>query len=181
MSKCPDARQCHLSFLPMLERLSPIVNFTLSFIASEPRSNEFRCSHGPDECQGNKQQLCVQDLSSPTTLMRFLQCQSKRYTLIPHNGEQCAKELGDHRISWSSVQWCVQSNRGNQLFHQALERTRRASAKKSCTIHLNGRLWCIHDGGWTQCSQGHDPISLARAICSRYTGKNKRMACGTLL
>ena len=177
MSKCPDAGFCQRSFLPSLLKLSSIVNFTVSFIAAEPHWHQFHCMHGNDECTGNKQQLCIQDMYPQRDFMEFLQCQSRHVWRIPYSGETCAKEMLTNRIQWSDVQVCVASERANALFHQSLARTNVAAAHKSCTIHLDGKFWCMHDGVWFQCSEGFDEMSFIRAICSRYNGKNKPMEC----
>ncbi|CAF4318029.1 unnamed protein product [Rotaria socialis] len=178
MSKCPDARKCELLFTPTLSKLFPIVNFTVSYIGYEKKSNEFECMHGPSECLGNKQQLCVQSMSSQTTLLKFLQCQSRNLENIPDNGERCVKETSDDTLKWSDIDACVKSDKANELFHKSLEKTRSASATKSCTIHLNGKFWCMHDGTWYGCSEGRDEKSLIKSICSRYNGPNKSTECG---
>ncbi|CAF2787125.1 unnamed protein product [Rotaria sp. Silwood2] len=177
MSKCPDARKCELLFAPSLLKLSSIINFTVSYIAYETNSNEISCMHGPNECLGNKQQLCVQNMCSQATLIKFLQCQSKQLDNIPDNGEQCVKEASSDSLKWSDIDACVKSNTANELFRKSLEKTRSASAKKSCTIHLNGKFWCMHDGIWYGCSEGRDEKSLIKAICSRYNGPNKPIEC----
>ncbi|CAF0818738.1 unnamed protein product [Rotaria sordida] len=181
MSKCPDARVCELLFAPILLKLSSIINFTVSYIAQGKSSDEFTCMHGPEECLGNKQQLCVQHMCSQTTLIKFLQCQSKNFDNIPNNGEQCVKEVSDNTLKWSDIDTCVKSNKANELFHKSLEKTRSASAKKSCTIYLNGKDWCTHDGVWYGCSEGYDEKSLIKAICSRYNGPNKPIECNTAM
>ncbi|CAF4711945.1 unnamed protein product, partial [Rotaria sp. Silwood2] len=152
MSKCPDAMRCEISFLPSLLKLSSIINFTLSFIATEARLYEFHYMHGIDECMGNKQQLCIQNMYSQTTFIKYLQCQSKRIDMIPYNGEQCAREMSENIIKWSDVQSCIQSNKANELFHKSLQRTYLVSTRKSCTIYLNGQFWCMHDGFWSNCA-----------------------------
>jgi hypothetical protein len=181
MSQCPDAAKCETLFLPSLLKLSSIVNFTLSFIASEPKLNDFKCPHGESECIGNKQQLCMQKMYSPKIFMKYLLCQSKDFFRIPNNGEQCANETSGNLTKWSDVKSCVTSTKSNKLFHKSLERTRLASAKKSCTIHLNGKFWCMHDGFWSNCSEGHDEKSFIKSICSRYLGKKKPIGCTTLI
>ncbi|CAF1362135.1 unnamed protein product, partial [Adineta steineri] len=180
MSKCPDAKKCETLFGPTLLKLSSIINFTVSYIAYGTKADSIECMHGPDECLGNKQQLCVQSMCSQTTLLKFLQCQSKQYGNIPNNGEQCVKEVSDGTIQWSDIDTCAKSDKGNQLFLKSLEKTRSASAKKSCTINLNGKFWCMHDGTWSGCSEGHDENSLIKAICSRYNGANKPTECTTI-
>jgi hypothetical protein len=177
MSKCPDAIKCETLFLPSLLKLSSIVNFTLSFIASEPRLNDFKCPHGIDECTGNRQQLCIQNMYSQTMFIKYLLCQSKQILMIPDNGEECAKQSSNNIINWSDVQSCVTTMKSNQLFHNSLERTRASSVQKSCTMHINGRLWCMHDGYWLNCLEGQDPKSFIKSICSRYHGKNSPIEC----
>ncbi|CAF1156230.1 unnamed protein product [Rotaria sordida] len=177
MSKCPDAMKCETSMLPSLLKLSSIINFTLSFIATETKLNDFNCMHGIEECIGNKQQLCIQDMYSQTVFIKYLQCQSKRIDMIPYNGERCASETSGNIIKWHDVQSCVQSNKANELFHKSLQRTYLMAARKSCTIYINGRLWCMHDRFWSNCAEGHDEMSFIRAICSRYNGRNKPKEC----
>jgi len=65
----------------------------------------------------------------------------------------------------------------NELFYKSLQKTRSASAQKSCTIHLNGKFWCMHDGYWYGCNEGRDENSFIKAICSRYNGPNKPAEC----
>ncbi|CAF1297678.1 unnamed protein product [Adineta ricciae] len=137
MSKCPDAKKCETLFSPSLLKLSSIVNFTLSFIAYESPWNQIQCMHGLDECTGNRQQLCVQDMYSQAVFIRYLQCQTREFYAIPRNGAQCANESSRNVINWRDVESCVTSEKSNELFHRSLERTRLASARKSCTIHLN--------------------------------------------
>jgi len=179
MSKCPDARKCETLFAPSLLKLSSIINFTVSFIAYESKPNEIECMHGVGECLGNKQQLCVQSMCSQTTLIKFLQCQSKQLDNIPNNGEQCVNEASDGTLKWTDIDACVKSHKANLLFHNSLEKTRSASAKKSCTIHLNGQFWCMHDGSWYGCTEGHNENNFIKAICSRYNGPNKPAECST--
>jgi len=177
MSKCPDARKCETLFAPSLLKLSSIINFTVSYIAYGTTPNDIQCMHGPDECLGNKQQLCVQNMCSQITLIKFLQCQSRQMENIPNNGEQCIREASDGTLKWSDIETCVRSNQANDLFQKSLQKTRSASAKKSCTIHLNGRFWCMHDGYWYGCAEGQDEKSFIKAICSRYNGPNKPAEC----
>jgi len=177
MSKCPDAALCEKVFLPSLIGLSSIVNFTLSFIAQQPMANQFYCPHGLSECEGNKQQLCIQNMYSPSVLIKYLLCQSAEFWSIPYNGQSCAQQTSEGIINWSNVDACVRSTKGNQLFDQSLERTRLSSAKKSCTIHLNGKLWCMHDGYWLNCHEGYEKKNFIQAICSRYKGRSMPKEC----
>jgi hypothetical protein len=96
---------------------------------------------------------------------------------IPNNAEQCVQEVSDGTFKWSDIEDCLKSNKANDLFFKSIERTHSASAKKSCTIHLNGKFWCMHDGTWYGCNEGRDENSLIKAICSRYNGPNKPADC----
>ncbi len=179
MSKCPDARKCETLFAPSLLKLSSIINFTVSYIAYGSTPNDIQCMHGAEECLGNKQQLCVQNIGSQTTLIKFLECQSRQIESIPNNGAKCVNEVSDGTLKWSDIESCITSNKANDLFYKSLQKTRAASATKSCTIHLNGQFWCMHDGNWSGCKEGRDEKSLIKAICSRYNGRNKPAECAS--
>lgn len=181
MSKCPDARKCELLFIPTLFKLAPIVNFTISYIAFGNSPKDIHCLHGDEECQGNKQQLCVQNLSSQQTILKFLQCQSKDVDTIPSSAEGCFKESSDGSSKWSDIDACSKSEKGADLLYLSAEKSRLVSAKKSCTIHLNGRFWCMHDGSWYGCTEGRNEKSFIKAICARYIGPNKPSECSTIV
>ena len=138
MSRCPDARKCETLFAPSLIKLSSIINFTVSYIAYGSTPNDIQCMHGEEECLGNKQQLCVQNMCSQTTLLKFLQCQSKQLQNIPNNGEQCVQEVSDSTLKWSDIDACLKSNKANELLYQSIQKTRAASAKK---ILYNSFKW----------------------------------------
>ena len=181
MSKCPDARKCELLFVPSLLKLAPIVNFTVSYIALGNSPKDIQCLHGEEECQGNKQQLCVQKLSSQQTILKFLQCQSKDVDTIPASGETCFKQVAEGTSSkWSDVDTCATSQKGTDLLYLSMEKSRSVSAKKSCTIHLNGKFWCMHDGSWYGCTEGRNEESFVKAICSRYNGPNRPSECSAM-
>lgn len=179
MSKCPDARKCELLFIPSLLKLAPIVNFTVSYIAFGNSPKDIQCLHGDDECQGNKQQLCVQHLSSQQTILKYLQCQSQDVDTIPTSGETCFKQVADPTLKWSDIDTCSNSQKGADLLYLSMEKSRSVSAKKSCTIHLNGKFWCMHDGRWYGCTEGRDAESFIKSICSRYNGPNRPNECPT--
>ncbi|CAF0909045.1 unnamed protein product [Didymodactylos carnosus] len=173
MSKCPDAQLCETKFADTLIKLSSIINFTVNFIAKEPTPNVFNCMHGDSECTGNKQQLCVQNLTSQIVLLQFLRCQSQTMKSIPDNAEKC---LPATNLKYDDVKKCV-DERGNLLFHNSIQQTQTDNVKKSCTMYLNKKFWCKHDGGWENCTEGNDEASLIHAICQRYTGEKKPKEC----
>jgi len=177
MSKCPDAQLCETRFAPTLIKLASIINFTVNYIARESKQNELLCMHGADECLGNKQQLCVQSLTTQTNLLTFLQCQSNTMQSIPSNDEVCAKDIN---LKYSDLQACVQTA-GDRLLHKSIQQTRLANVQKSCTMFINNKFWCQHDGTWNGCAEGKDPVDLIRSVCSRYSGKNKPIECSTTI
>uniref|UniRef100_A0A1I8NDU5 Gamma interferon inducible lysosomal thiol reductase n=1 Tax=Musca domestica TaxID=7370 RepID=A0A1I8NDU5_MUSDO len=80
------------------------VNHTLQFI----------CQHGPEECKGNRQQLCVMNQSYDHVVQtKFVLCQmgQKNITDI----EECTKSLG---LS-SDIDECMNGDEGNHLQLQA--------------------------------------------------------------
>jgi hypothetical protein len=93
MLKCRDASKYQTFFIPILLRSSSIVNVTQSYIATASDTDEIHRMHRYDECLGNKQQVCVQDVFKQNKMLHFLQYQSKSIDLIPNNGEQCAREI----------------------------------------------------------------------------------------
>ncbi|CAL1168489.1 unnamed protein product [Cladocopium goreaui] len=63
MSKCPDAKACEDSFLPVLQDLRSLVDLKFTYIGSA-EGQEVQCMHGPSECEGDKQRLCIQQVAS---------------------------------------------------------------------------------------------------------------------
>lgn len=81
---------------------------TFNYIGSGPASTP-ECMHGPDECAGDRQQLCAQKHLSASAFLDFVQCQDQSLELIPQNGQSCAK--GD----WSTVSECADGAEGEKL------------------------------------------------------------------
>lgn len=65
MAKCPDAVFCELNFLPGISAVASIIDLNINYIANEtePGSGQFECRHGPGECTGDIQQLCVRAIT----------------------------------------------------------------------------------------------------------------------
>ncbi|KAF8919939.1 hypothetical protein CPB85DRAFT_1429416 [Mucidula mucida] len=77
MSRCPDALVCETVFDSVLAKVADKVDLSLVFLAKLNTSDvDFgvTCKHGPEECAGNVQQLCVAAYSSFTQFWQFVQC-----------------------------------------------------------------------------------------------------------
>ncbi|XP_061398033.1 GILT-like protein 1 [Musca vetustissima] len=75
---------------------------------------QFTCQHGPEECKGNRQQLCVMNQSYDQVVQtKFVLCQmgQKNITDI----EECTKSLG---LS-PNIDACMNGDEGNHLQLQA--------------------------------------------------------------
>ena len=184
MSKCPDAVFCEQTFAAGLAPVISIVELSLNYIANEsaPNSGAFVCRHGPGECTGDMQQLCAKELdtSQPAegdlpVWFQFALCQSNSSASIPANGQACAEEVG---LDWNNMQYCV-SNNGPELLAASIQRRHAGNANESisCTVELDRQFWCQHNGGWVGCSEGNTADDLTAAICNRYAGQKKPIAC----
>lgn len=45
--------------------------------------------------------------------------------------------------------------------------------EKSCSIFVNNRLRCIHDGSWKECDMGHEPGDFERIIKQEFDEINQ--------
>ncbi|KAI8811542.1 hypothetical protein BJ742DRAFT_120400 [Cladochytrium replicatum] len=87
MSKCPDAVFCENFFASeVLPQVSGIVSLKTRYIASASPTSPIGaiCLHGPSECEGNVQQLCVQKyFPDPDIWFKFILCQNRQFRSIP--------------------------------------------------------------------------------------------------
>lgn len=181
MSRCPDAAYCEATFVPALFQLSPILDLSVDYIArrgSTVTATNITCMHGENECEGNRQQLCSQLLSSANPLslqyLNFTTCQAASYREVPNNAAACAKQSG---FDGAKLQSCV-SSVGQQLLYDSVNYSRARNQSVSCTVLVEDRLWCIRDSStWKQCSEGTDGASLITAVCSRYKGTDTPAVC----
>jgi len=185
MSKCPDAQYCENWYADAVAEVSSIITLDLSYIATETPvgSGNFTCMHGPTECDGNRQQLCVAYVTNNkvnpqtnrTFLYDFANCQSATRANIPQNGQTCAAQFG---VDWTAVQQCFNDKSvSDVLFRKSIAKTMANKVTASCTVSVNHQIFCIHDGDWKQCAQGYQPQDLVDSICSLYTGTDKPAAC----
>jgi len=181
MSRCPDAAYCEAAFVPALLQLSPILDLSVDYIAQRGSAvtlANITCMHGENECEGNRQQLCSQLLSSARPLslqyLNFTTCQAASYRDVPNNGAACAQKTG---FDADKLQSCV-SSVGQQLLFDSVNYSRSRNQSVSCTLLVEDALWCIRDGStWKQCSEGTDGPSLITAVCNRYKGSDTPAVC----
>jgi hypothetical protein len=133
------------------------------------------CMHGPGECAGNVQQLCAAKYTSPSQWWEFVRCQNSKGRFqvgLPDVALQCAKTVG---IDWetSGVGNCAglsgsgKGKEGVQLLRKSLLRGKTLGiefsfftsssihsegvSRKSCTVLINRKKVCVHDGTWKEC------------------------------
>jgi len=169
MSKCPDARDCLRDLvLPAMQNISASVSFTLSYIGKTEGDEDVVCKHGPQECLGNMIELCAaQRYPDPKIYLGFTMCLSNSYDRIPKEDlvKSCALEYG---MSFDEVNKCMSEDDGEQvigLLRDSVEHSEEVGVKKSCTVRVEDKIWCVRDGGkWNDCPDGHEPKDLVQAI-----------------
>ncbi|KAH9844184.1 uncharacterized protein C8Q71DRAFT_731675 [Rhodofomes roseus] len=183
MSRCPDAVLCESVFDQVLKRVANKVDLSLTFVAhtntSEPDFG-VSCKHGPTECAGNVHELCAMKYAPPTHFWEFVQCQN--YQGIDKIGQpdtalKCANTA---QIDWvnSGVGDCAgldgsgKAPEGVLLLQNSAKATAELGIEKSCTILINGKQVCIHDGTWKQCENGHNVHDFVRQINHEYNKLN---------
>ncbi|KII95217.1 hypothetical protein PLICRDRAFT_34060 [Plicaturopsis crispa FD-325 SS-3] len=178
MSKCPDALLCESVFEQVLKRVSDKVDISLTYVGKIDESEpEFgvTCLHGPDECAGNVQQLCAAKYA-PDQWWHFVQCQNyqgRAKVGTPEVALKCAQASG---IDWetSPVGQCAgldgagRGAEGIKLLQNSVKATAELGIQKSCTILINWKQVCIHDGTWKECEEGHAATDFIRQINNEY-------------
>ncbi|RMZ90300.1 hypothetical protein DV736_g2470, partial [Chaetothyriales sp. CBS 134916] len=174
MSKCPDAKACLNDLVvPAMVEVSDKVDFTLSYIGTvDPNSDEVACLHGPSECLGNIIELCAtKEYPDPKIYLGFANCLTTDYARIPDRDlvAWCALE---HGIDFKKVNECISAeDEGISLLRSSVERSRDNNVTKSCTVRLNNKIRCIHDGGkWYDCPGGSSVDDLVRDVEDLYNG-----------
>ncbi|OCH92875.1 hypothetical protein OBBRIDRAFT_750437 [Obba rivulosa] len=183
MSRCPDAHLCETVFDQVLHQVSDKVVLQLSFIgtpnASEPDFG-VTCMHGPEECAGNVHELCAMKYAPQTQWWEFVQCQNfqgRGHVGLPDTAFKCANSAN---IDWeeSGVGDCAgldgsgKGDEGVKLLQESVKNSQLIGIKKSCTIIINGKQVCIHDGTWYDCENGHTVKDFVRQIDEEYQKLN---------
>jgi Gamma interferon inducible lysosomal thiol reductase (GILT) len=201
MSKCPDAKACLQELvIPAMEKVSDKVDFNLSFIGRcvsfslppffafgfylneahlpclacsvDNHSDSVTCEHGPSECLGNLILLCAEQLyPDPKLSLGFANCMIDDYRDIPQRGlvESCAME---HGIDFKKINNCISDEgRAQDMLRDSVERSAEAQVSTSCTIRLNGKVWCVTDEK-KDCNDGANLDGLVKDIKNAYDELN---------
>lgn len=183
MSRCPDALLCETVFDQVLPQVADKVDLSLSFIgtinASEPDFG-VTCMHGRDECAGNVHELCAMKYTSTAEWWEFVQCQNyqgRDKIGLAKTALQCARSAN---IDWeqSGVGECAgldgsgKGEEGIKLLKESVTGSQLIGIKKSCTVVINGKQVCIHDGTWKECENGHTVQDFVRQIEEEYQKLN---------
>jgi hypothetical protein len=179
MSQCPDAILVERVFDHVLTTVMDKVDLQLAYIgkinSSEPDFG-VTCRHGPVECAGNVQQLCAAKYEDIRRWWSFVRCQDY-YALgeigVPAVALKCARISG---IDWENgktgkcagVDGSGMGAEGVALQIESIMATEALGISVSCTILINGRQVCIHDGVWKECEAGHTPNDFIRQINTEY-------------
>lgn len=184
MSKCPDAQVCVQQYAADIAALNGYIDVQFSHIVQDMSEDgsQVKCMHGPSECDGNRQQACIQQQAkarstqTDTTLQlyNYILCDVKDFKNIPDNAEQCASDTG---FDYNVLHNCYNSERGVQALRQSVARTRAAHAKKSCTMTLDSSPFAIHDGVWNTADK--QAPNLIQAVCDALNdrGADKPAVC----
>ncbi|GAA6064488.1 hypothetical protein JCM10212_002608 [Sporobolomyces blumeae] len=177
--------------------------------SSESTYDGLVCLHGPSECTANVQQLCAAHYWSSTSSYasldelddgegtdradkpkgdwkdwwNFVQCMNygKRDKIGDvSTAKQCAKVVGRE---WTrELEECSSDSRsslGTKLFHESVDKVRKLKVEKSCSILLNDRKICVHDGVWKECENGHEVGDIVSQIKAEYKRINNFVESST--
>ncbi|KAI0736196.1 hypothetical protein C8Q72DRAFT_768944 [Fomitopsis betulina] len=183
MSRCPDAVLCEAVFDQVLKKVGHKVDLSLTFVAhaniSEPDFG-VTCKHGPSECAGNVHQLCAMKYASPSAFWEFVQCQNYQGIEKIGRPDTALKCASTAQIDWVSsgagdcagLDGSGRAREGVLLLQNSVNVTEELGIKKSCTILINQKQVCIHDGTWKQCENGHNVHDFVRQINQEYNKLN---------
>jgi hypothetical protein len=101
MSQCPDALLCEALFDQVLKakQIRDKVDLSLLYIAKYDE-DDITCLHGPQECAGNIQQLCVKKYTDASQWWDFVQCQNFQGRAQIGSLETARKCAGTAQFDW---------------------------------------------------------------------------------
>jgi len=183
MSRCPDALLCETLFDNVIPRVVEKIDLSFAYVATLNLSDPYfgaTCMHGPDECAGDVQQLCVAKHTSMRTWWEFVMCQIYHGIGQIGNPDVALKCARTHGIDWerSGVGRCVgldgsgTGQEGVQLLHDSIRAAQSFGITKSCTVVINGEKVCIHDEIWQRCENGHEIKDFVDQIEEEYQKLN---------
>ena len=147
------------------------ITYTRSYSVDPSDNTTIHCKHGPGECLGNQLALCAQSLYPNETkiALGFSTCLVSSYKEIPARSlvESCALE---HAVDFDKLNKCVSDDgNGEELLRSSVLRSKEEGVTYSCTVRIDGRKWCIRDGGiWKECKGGSSINDLVTEIKRLY-------------
>ncbi|KAI9513337.1 hypothetical protein F5148DRAFT_1273263 [Russula earlei] len=183
MSRCPDALLCETLFDNVIPRVAEKINLSLAYVAKFNESDPdfgVTCMHGPGECAGDVQQLCVAKHTPMRTWWEFVMCQNyqgRNQIGEPNVAFKCARTA---KIDWegSGVGQCVGLDgsgtgyEGVRLLHDSVGVVKSLGITKSCSVVIDGEKVCVHDGTWKDCENGHQVKDFVNQIEAAYDRLN---------
>ncbi|RKP05681.1 hypothetical protein THASP1DRAFT_35304 [Thamnocephalis sphaerospora] len=176
MARCPDALRCEAVFDSVLSRVGNITSTRLTYIArlvkshdEQQQENEPVCMHGPFECAAARQQLCVaHHYPQLSTWYRFVRCQNRQFAGIGQSwlAELCATQVGLRYAG--PLRDCAEGEQGRALLLASVKRSIAMDVRTSCTVQIDHKSRCVHDGGWRDCPAGHSVQDFVRDLCRAY-------------
>lgn len=150
------------------------------YIAKLKDEDKVACMHGTAECDGNKQQLCLQEHLPAADNRKFFQallCHgSGRVNDVAHL-QSCMKDAGVDADAQAEVLKCIDGTQGTTLQVKSAKEVAANSVVKSCTVFIDGNKRCIRDGGtWYDCADGSSTQDFIKSICAVYKAKAGKAA-----
>ncbi|KAF7433429.1 hypothetical protein PC9H_005381 [Pleurotus ostreatus] len=184
MSRCPDAVLCESVFDKVLPRVIGKIDLSLVYIAHlDPADEDFgvKCMHGAQECAGNIQQLCVSKYTTAQEWWAFVQCQNYHGRESVGDPDLALSCAGASKIDWegSGVGQCAGNDasgkapEGIAMLKESLQLAQNLDINKSCTVLINKKAVCVHDGTWKDCEKGHDVNDFVKQIEEEYEHLNE--------
>lgn len=97
-------------------------------------------------------------------------------------GRRLLRESGECGAQHIGCMQCFQAHTADKLeslplnddlsLALAVLDAQRMNITKSCSIVINDRLVCVHDGSWKDCPNGHEAGDFARLIKEEYDAIN---------
>eukprot|EP00879_Flechtneria_rotunda_P022568 GHRR01023830.1.p1 GENE.GHRR01023830.1~~GHRR01023830.1.p1 ORF type:complete len:202 (+),score=44.79 GHRR01023830.1:447-1052(+) len=176
-----DGRHCEQAFLPVAEKLQSISEVRTEYIARLGDNNKVNCMHGQGECEGNKQQLCLQHyVPADKNLEWFyktLLCHGDGDVSSIKHLTSCMARYNLPSEIINKVLGCVNGTEGVQLQVQSAQELQNRQVTRSCTIYIAGERRCIRDGGRSyDCPGGDSESAFIQTVCNAYKAKTGQVA-----
>lgn len=79
----------------------------------------------------------------------------------------CSNSISDSiHLDWNDkkIQSCINGEEGRDLLKHSILKSQELKLRLSATLLIDGKLACIHDSVWKNCSMGHEVSDFRREI-----------------